>query len=440
MRALPRRRGRTLAAERRGFPAFVSLHEVSQVSQAPAPTTSQPAAPSAPAKPAGGLEGVVAAKSEICFIDGVAGRLVYRGYEIGDLVENATFEEVAYLLWHGELPTRAQLDALRRDLAAAASIPPHVAALLKSLPPTMQPMDALRTAASALAGTDSDVQSNTEDANRRKAVRLTAQFPIIVAQFHRVREGLPPVAPDPSLSVAANFLYMLNGKRPHETLVRVMDAALVLHAEHGMNAGTFTARVVAATLSDMHAAITAALGALKGALHGGANQDVMEFLLTCKSPDEAEARVREMIAPKTPGTPKKKVPGFGHRVYKTFDPRATFLRKMSRQLGEAAGNTAWYDMSERLIPILRDEYRNSAGQPMSLNPNVDFFSASAYYTMGIPLDLFTAVFAIARVAGWTAHVMEQHRNNRIIRPTDDYVGPFGKKVVPLAQRGSPSAL
>jgi citrate synthase len=376
--------------------------------------------PPAPAKPAGGLEGVVAAKSDICFIDGLAGKLVYRGYDIGDLVENLTFEETAYLLWEGSLPNRQQLGTLRSQLAASAVLPKHVMALLTALPPKTQPMDALRSAVSALSSVDPDLTSNEPDANRRKAIRLTAQLPEIVTTFHRLRTGQKPISPDPSLSIAANFLYTLTGNVPHETLVRVMDAALVLHAEHGMNASTFAARVIAATLADMHAAVTGALGALKGPLHGGANQDVMELLLTCKDADDAEQKVRTMLAN------KQKVPGFGHRVYKTFDPRATFLRKMSRQLGEAAGNLKWNEMSERLIGV--------AKEGKNLNPNVDFFSASTYYTMGIPLDLFTPIFAIARIAGWAAHIMEQHRNNRIIRPTDDYTGPMGLKTVPLEQR------
>ena len=376
---------------------------------------------STPPKAPGGLEGVVAAKSEICFIDGQAGRLVYRGYEIGDLVENATFEETAHLLWDGELPTRSDLDQLKRDLGASTKLPAHVIAILKALPADTQPMDALRTAASALGATDPDLRSNEPDANRRKAIRLTAQLPTIVTAFHRLRNGQQPVEPDPALSIAANFLYMLNGKRPHDTLTRVMDAALVLHAEHGMNASTFTARVTAATLADIHASVTAALGALKGPLHGGANQDVMELLLECQDPDAAEQRVRDML------NNKQKVPGFGHRVYRTFDPRATFLRKMSRKLGEDSNNTLWYEMSERLIPIVKEM--------KGKDPNVDFFSASAYYTMQIPIDLFTPIFAVARVTGWTAHVMEQHKNNRIIRPTDDFVGVFDRKVEPIERRG-----
>jgi citrate synthase len=369
---------------------------------------SESTAPASAAAAKGGLQGVVAAQSDICFIDGDAGRLVYRGYEIGDLVENASFEEVAYLLWDGKLP--------------------HVLAVIKALPPSTQPMDVLRTAVSALAGGDADLTSNEAAANRRKAVRLTAQFPTIVTAYHRLRNNQQPIAPDPSLSIAGNFLYMMNGKKPHETLVRVMDAALVLHAEHGMNASTFTARVIAATLADMHASITGALGALKGPLHGGANEAVMHLLLQCGDADSAERKVKEMLAN------KQKVPGFGHRVYRTFDPRATFLRKMSKQLGEAAGNSKWYEMSERLIPILRDT-KKPTGEALALNPNVDFFSASAYYTMDIPLDLFTPIFGVARVTGWAAHVMEQHKNNRIIRPTDDYTGPFGKKVEPIEQRG-----
>jgi citrate synthase len=371
-------------------------------------------------KSAGGLEGVVAAKSDICFIDGVKGKLVYRGYDIADLVESVSFEETAYLLWEGKLPNTAELSNLKRAISGSSTLPAHVHAILAALPRETQPMDALRTSASALAAGDPDIASNDPQANLRKAIRLTAQFPPIVATFHRLRNNQAPVAPDPSLSIAGNFLYMLNGKRPHETLTRVMDAALVLHAEHGMNASTFAARVTAATLADMHAAVTAAVAALKGPLHGGANQDVMELLIEAGDADSAEKKVRQMLAE------KKKVPGFGHRVYKTFDPRATFLRKMSKQLGEAAGNTKWYEMSERLIGVLKEG--------KGLNPNVDFFSASTYYTMNIPLDLFTPIFALARVAGWTAHIMEQHRNNRIIRPTDDYTGPHGLKVVPIDQR------
>ena len=395
-------------------------------------TTTAVASPAAAApakKPGGGLEGVVAVQSEICFIDGVAGRLIYRGYEIADLVENSTFEEVVHLLWDGRLPNRSELASLKKDLGAAATLAPHVLAVLKALPPQTEPMDALRTGISSAAATDPDLHCDPKDfaAQRRKAVRIAAQLPGIVSAYHRLRNGQQPIAPDPNLSIAANYLYMLNGKKPHETLVRVLDAALVLHAEHGMNASTFTARVTAATLADMHAAITAAIAALKGPLHGGANEDVMHLLLECGDVDTCEQKVKEKLSR------GDKIPGFGHRVYRTFDPRATFLRKMSKQLGEAAGNLKWYEMSERLIPIMKDSL-SSSGQPRNLNPNVDFFSASAYYTMGIPIELFTPLFAVARVAGWAAHVMEQHKNNRIIRPTDDYHGPFDLKVVPIDKR------
>jgi len=385
------------------------------------------AATSVPRKPGAGLEGVVAVQSEICFIDGINGRLVYRGYDISDLVENASFEEVAFLLWDGKLPNRAELTALQKDLGKSAALPEHVMSILRALPPQTQPMDALRTAVSALAATDPDLQHNDAAAERRKAIRLTAQIPTIITAFHRLCNKQQPVAPDSSLSIAGNFLYMLTGKKPHDTLTRVLDAALVLHAEHGMNASTFTARVTSATLADLHAAITAATAALKGPLHGGANQDVMKLLLECGDADTAEKRVKKML------DEGQKVAGFGHRVYRTFDPRATFLRKMSKQLGEAAGNLKWYEMSERLIPLLKDSL-NSQGQPRNLNPNVDFFSASAYYTMGIPVDLFTPVFAMARVTGWSAHVMEQHKHNRIIRPTDDYTGAFDLKVKPIDER------
>jgi citrate synthase len=372
-----------------------------------------------------GLEGVVAANSEICFIDGLAGRLIYRGYEIGDLVENTTFEEVAHLLWEGTLPNRAELTTFLHQLAAAEPLPRHVMAMLHAIPRDAAPMDVLRTAVSALGATDPDLKDNSPDANERKAIRLTAQLPTIVTTFHRLRTNQQPIDPDPALSIAANFLYMLTGKKPHGTLTRVMDAALVLHAEHGMNASTFAARVTAATLADMHAAITAAIAALKGPLHGGANQDVMELLLECGDVEAAKAKVREKLQA------GEKIPGFGHRVYRTLDPRAGFLKKMSKQLGQDAGNTRWYEMSDAIIPIVK-ELKDK-------DPNVDFFSASAYYTMGIPLDLFTPIFAIARIAGGTAHVMEQQRNNRIIRPTDDYTGPMGLKVVPIDQRYRPAA-
>jgi citrate synthase len=378
-------------------------------------------------KTKGGMEGVVAVPSAICFIDGTEGRLVLRGYEIGDLVEHTTFEEVAWLLWHTDLPNRAQLAALKSDLSKSAALPPHVHTLFRALPKQTNPMDALRTAVSSLGTTDPYLEKHDPASDLRKAIHLTAQIPTIISAFHRYSQGLDAVAPDPTLSIAANFLYMLNGKKAHDTLSRVLDAALVLHAEHGMNASTFTARVAAATMCDMHGAVTAATAALKGPLHGGANEDVMQLLIECGDVEHAAKKVRQMLAE------GKKVPGFGHRVYKTIDPRAAFLRKISKKLGEDAGNTKWYDISETLIPIMK-EAKNAEGKPRNLNPNVDFFSASAYYTMGIPIHLFTPIFAMARVAGWSAHIMEQHQNNRIIRPTDDYSGPMGRTVKPIEQR------
>ncbi len=381
----------------------------------------QQAAPSLKTSPKpSGLEGVVATQSSICFIDGDAGRLIYAGYDIGDLVQHCSFEETVYLLWHGELPNAVQLASLKADIGRQMALPAHIKALLEHLPRQTQPMDALRTATSALGADDPDLKSNDPDANLRKAIRLTAQLPTIVCAFHRLRSGQPVIEPDPKLSIAANFLYMLTGKTPHETLVRAMDAALVVHAEHGLNASTFACRVTAATLSDLHAAVTSAIAALKGPLHGGANQDVMEMLIEAGDIHTLESWARKALAE------GKKIPGFGHRVYKVLDPRAAFLHDISRQLGEAAGNTKWYEMSQRLIPIVKEL--------KSKDPNVDFFSASSYFTMGIPMDLFTCVFAIARVAGWTAHAMEQHRNNRLIRPMDEYIGPFDRKVVPIAKR------
>ncbi len=368
-----------------------------------------------------GLEGVVATTSSICFIDGEIGRLVFRGYEIGDLVEHCSFEETAYLLWNGDLPNKAQLADLKQQLGTQAALPAHVLKILEVLPRNTQPMDALRTACSALCADDAELTSNTPEANLRKAIRMTAQFPTIVAAFHRLRSGQKPVEPDPKLGLAANFLFMLTGKNAHETVVRAMDAALVVHAEHGLNASTFACRVTAATLADIHAAVTAAIAALKGPLHGGANQDVMEMLLEAGDADKLEANVRKTL------TAGGKIPGFGHRVYKVYDPRAAFLSKISKDLGAAAGNSKWYEMSDRLIGVVKE-------LKPKINPNVDFFSASSYYTMGIPLDLFTCIFAIARVVGWTAHAMEQHVNNRLIRPGEEYVGPFDRKVVPIEKR------
>ena len=358
-----------------------------------------------------GLEDVVATSSRICYLDGDRGVLAYCGHDIHDLARHATFEETCYLLWHGRLPNRAELGDLQSQLAAARALPESILRLMKMLPPS-DGMDALRTLTSALGHYDADATDNSAQASYRKAVRLTAQMASLVATWGRMQQGGGPVAPDPAMGHAASFLYMLTGERPTPTAVRAMDIALTLHADHELNASTFAARVAAATLTDIHSAVVAGIGTLKGPLHGGANADVMRMLIEIGQdapPDRIDAYVRGRLAR------KEKIPGFGHRVYTTEDPRATHLRKMSRELGAQAGSTAWYDMSERIEGIVKAEKK--------LFPNVDFYSASTYYTMGIAIDLYTPIFAVSRISGWSAHVLEQYANNRLIRPRADYTGP-----------------
>jgi citrate synthase len=367
-----------------------------------------------------GLEGIVATQSEISDVDGIQGRLIYRGYDIHDLAEHATFEEVIYLLWNGDLPNKNQLDDLKRRLAADAALPAEVATLLNRIPRSANPMDMLRTAVSALSFYDPDGPDTSRDANTRKAARLVARFPTIVTTFHRLRNGLEPVQPRPDLSVAANFVYTLFGKDPDDIATRTMDVAFVLHADHELNASTFSARVTAATLSDIYSAIVSAIGTLKGPLHGGANEGVIKNLLEIGSVDNVEPWLKDQFARKA------KIMGFGHRVYRTEDPRATHLRDMSRLLGDRVGNTLWYQMSRKMEEVMMREKH--------LNPNVDFYSASTYYTLGIPTDLFTPIFACSRISGWTAHVLEQFANNRLIRPRAEYVGPRGRKWVPISDR------
>ena len=374
-------------------------------------------------KPKGGLEDVVAASSAICYLDGARGVLAYYGHDIHDLARAASFEEVCYLLWHGRLPNRAELGDLQSQLAAARPLPEAVLRLLRQVPAT-DGMDVLRTLTSALGHLDPDAPDNSAAANYRKAVRLTAQLASLVATYGRLQAGAGPVAPDPALGHAANFLYMLTGNRPNALSTRAFDIALVLHADHELNASTFAARVAAATLTDMHSAIVAAIGTLKGPLHGGANADVMRLLIEI-GPDAPPERIDDAIRGKL--ARKVKIPGFGHRVYTTEDPRATHLRRMSKELGERAGNTRWYDMSQRIEALVKGEKK--------LNPNVDFYSASVYYILGIPIDLFTPIFAVSRVSGWTAHCLEQYANNRLIRPRTDYIGPsHPQPVLPLEAR------
>jgi citrate synthase len=374
-------------------------------------------------KPKGGLEDVVATSSAICYLDGERGVLAYCGYDIHDLAQSATFEEVCYLLWHRRLPTRAELGDLQSQLAAGRVLPEPILRLMRSLPP-VNAMDALRTVTSALAHYDADVDDATSQAQYRKAVRLTAQTGTIVATWGRLQAGGGPIAPDPAMGHAANFLYMLTGERPSSTAIRALDVALTLHADHELNASTFAGRVAAATLTDIYSAVVAAIGTLKGPLHGGANAEVMKMLLELGQTATGD-RVDDFIRGKL--ARKERIPGFGHRVYKTEDPRATHLRQMSRDLGKRAGNPAWFDMSQRIEALVKGEKK--------LNPNVDFYSASAYYTLGIPLDLYTPVFAVSRMSGWTAHILEQYANNRLIRPRADYIGPsYPQRFIPLEQR------
>ncbi|HEY3138110.1 MAG TPA: citrate synthase [Blastocatellia bacterium] len=368
-----------------------------------------------------GLEGVVAAESRISDVNGEKGELIYAGYDIHDLAQHSTFEEVVYLLWNGKLPTRGELEQLKQQINSEAGIPTAIQDLVASVPKNANPMDVLRTIVSALGFYDPDLSESSPEANLRRAIRLTAKFPTIVATFQRVRNGLLPIEPRKDLSIAANFLFTLRGAQPDEVSTRTMDLAFVLHADHELNASTFAARVTAATLSDMYSATVSAIGTLKGPLHGGANEGVIKNLLEIGSVDRVEAWVRHQLAE------KKRIMGFGHRVYRTEDPRATHLREMSRQLAERTGEKRWYEMSRKMEEVMMREKH--------LNPNVDFYSASTYYALGIPTDLFTPIFACSRISGWTAHVLEQFRNNRLIRPRAQYVGPRGLKYVPIEERG-----
>lgn len=378
------------------------------------------------AKPKAGLEDVVAGESAICFLDGDRGVLAYQGYDIHDLADaerGVTFEECCYLLWHGRLPTRAELGDLQTQLAAARILPEPILRAMKMLPP-VDGMDALRTLTSMLGHYDRDAAEKTPQANYRKAVRLTGQLASIVATWGRLAAGNGHIDPDPALGHAANFLYMLTGRRPNAMEARAFDVSLVLHADHELNASTFAARVAAATLTDIHSAIVGAIGALKGPLHGGANAEVMKMLLEIgrdAGVDRAEAFVRAKLAR------KEKISGFGHRVYHTEDPRATHLRRFSKSLGEKAGEPQWFEMSQRIEALVKADKK--------LNPNVDFYSATMFYALGIPIDLYTPIFAVSRISGWTAHVLEQYANNRLIRPRTEYIGPpYPQTVLPLDQR------
>ena len=375
------------------------------------------------AKTKAGLEDIVATSSSICYLDGERGVLAYCGYDIHDLARHATFEEVCYLLWHTRLPTRAELGDLQSQLAASRQLPEPVLRLMRTLP-AGDGMDALRTLTSALGHYDPDAADNSPQANYRKAVRLTAQVSSLVGMMGRMMAGGGVIQPDPVLGHAANFLFMLTGDRPSGLATRAFDVALILHADHELNASTFAARVAAATLTDMHSTIVAAIGTLKGPLHGGANADVMRLLLEI-GPSSPEEKAADVVRAKL--ARKDKIPGFGHRVYRTEDPRATHLRQMSHDLGQRAGQAMWYEMSQRIEALMKTD--------KGLNPNVDFYSASTYYALGIPIALFTPIFAVSRVSGWTAHVLEQYANNRLIRPRADYIGPaYPQRYTPVEAR------
>jgi len=369
----------------------------------------------------GGLANVVAVDSSICYIDGERGILSYRGIDIHELAEKSSFEEVCFLLWEGRLPRQDELEETRAAIGRERAIPRELLSLLSTLARTSIPMDALRTTVSALVDSDPDGREMSEPANRRKALRLTGRLATIVAAFHRLRSGKSVVPPDPGRTHADDFLRMLNGETARSAAVRALDIALVLHADHELNASTFAARVTAATLADMHSAITSAIGTLKGPLHGGANEAVLRTLEEIGSLERVDDFIRGKLAR------KEKIMGFGHRVYTTEDPRATHLRRMSKEVAESSRDTKWYDMSRRIEQIVNEEKK--------LNANVDFYSASLYFMLGIPADLFTPIFALSRISGWTAHVLEQYAHNRLIRPRAEYTGPpYPQPYMPMAAR------
>ena len=367
-----------------------------------------------------GLQDVVVSTSEICFIDGDRGRLLYRGFDIHDLVEHSSFEETAFLLWNGRLPKRAELEALRKALASQRRLPPKVLALLKGFPRKSDSMDVLRTAVSTLGLLDPDASDGSREANLRKAVRIQAQVPTLVAAWSRIRKGKAPIPPSPRLSLAGNLLYMLLGRKPSALAEKAMDTALILHADHELNASTFAARVTVATLSDMYSGVVSGIGTLKGPLHGGANVGVMKMLLEMGDVERAETWIKNALVQ------KKRIMGFGHRVYHTEDPRATHLRRLSEELGREAGDLKWFELSRIVERVVNAE--------KGLHANVDFYSASTYYSMGIDPELYTPIFVVSRVSGWTAHILEQQAHNRLIRPRAEYQGARQATYVPLDRR------
>lgn len=373
----------------------------------------------------GGLEGIVAGTSSICEVDGYEGKLSYRGIDIHELVANSTFEETAYLLWQGQLPTQTELAVLEDKLSCCRDLPHGIVRMIKDLPETAEPMMVLRTAVSGLGMFDPGGPEHHHDVDLSRAILLTSRVPTIIAYHHRFRQKLKPVEPRHDLSLAANFLYMLTGEAPSPRAARVLDQCLILHADHELNASTFAGRVAAATLSDLYSSVVAAIGTLSGPLHGGANERVMEMLERIGELPKAEEFVRGLLAQGA------KIPGFGHRVYRTQDPRAAELADLARAMGEESGEMKWYQMSRNIEELMIRE--------KGINANVDLYSASVYHMLGIPTDLFTPVFAISRMAGWTAHILEQYENNRLIRPRAEYTGLRGVAYEPIAERVNPDS-
>ncbi len=370
-----------------------------------------------------GLANTIAAESEMSFIDGQKGILEYVGIDIDALARNSTFEETVYLLWQRRLPKAADQKAFKKSIRAEYGLPEPMWGFIRAIPVEAGPMHALRTMASALALHDPEADRQTPDANMRKGIRLLARTPTLIANFDRHRNGREFIKPDPDLDIAEGFLTMLNGSRPTETMARALDVCLILHADHGFNASTFAALVTISTLSDLYSAVTTAIGTLKGPLHGGANEVVMQMLDEIGDVKNAEAYIRGKLER------KEKVMGFGHRVYKAYDPRASYLKTFSRQLAEDTGNQKLYELSARIDAIMHD-----AVAAKGIHPNVDFYSATTYYSIGLAVDLFTPIFAMSRIAGWVGHCMEQLADNKLIRPSCEYVGPHGRPYVPISGR------
>ena len=367
-----------------------------------------------------GLRGVVAAQSSIGDVNGEEGILIYQGYNIHDLAEHSTFEEVIFLLWNGRLPKSDEFEEFEKQIRANYDVPVEALALMKQFPKEAEPMDVLRTAVSSLDFYDKVGHGTDREHAIKAAIKLTGQIGTLAAAWDRIRNGKDVIGPDKSLNIAENFLYMLRGEKPNADEAHMFDVCLILHADHELNASTFTTRVVAGTLADMYGAVTAGLAALAGPLHGGANTNVMKMLLEIGDIDKVEPWVDQALAE------KRKIMGIGHAVYKTEDPRATWLRKFSKQMAGKTGESKWFDMSQKIEQLMHEK--------KGMFPNVDFYSASTYYLMGIPLDLYTPIFAVSRISGWTGHILEQYANNKLIRPRAEYIGPRDLKYVPIGER------